>query len=249
MTHGSIQHIPVTTRALSIVIPAHNEELRLEPTVQAYVAHFGSETEFIIVPNGCTDQTLAVAERLRTTLGASITVLNFPEAIGKGGAIIEGFRRASGNVVGFVDADGATTPAEYERLAKMVGSYDVVFGSRWMRGATVYNRSSLLRKAASMVFVVCVKALFRLPYHDTQCGCKLFSRRAIDAILPALTTHDSAIDVELLIRSRAAGMKVHEEPTIWTDNDSSVYTTSKFSFVKTSIRMFRSLIRLRFHAS
>jgi len=231
---------------ISIVIPAHNEALRIAPTLREYARYFKDRIELIVVTNGCSDATYEVVSSLQQTLPSLLTVINVPGAIGKkGDAIIKGFRKAAGSLVGFVDADGATTPEEFDRLCALLGTNDVVFGSRWMSGATVYNRTSPLRKCASKSFVILVKILFGLPYHDTQCGVKIVTRHALNAILPHLSTADSAIDVELLLLARRAGLAVREEPTVWTDNNSSVYSTSLMKFFRTSFSMFRSLLRLR----
>ncbi len=237
---------PRTRPELSIVIPAHNEELRIVPTLQRYAGYFKGRAELVVVPNGCTDKTYEVVSALRGTLPSTLKIINIPDAIGKKGhAIIEGFKQASGARIGFVDADVATTPEEYDRLSAMLGSYDMVFGSRWIKGAKVFHRTSFVRKIASRSFVILVKVLFGLPYHDTQCGVKIFTHDALQRVLPHLSTVDAAIDVELLLAARHVGLSVHEEPTTWTDNDSSVYSTTPFKFYRTSLIMFRSLLRLR----
>jgi len=231
---------------ISIVIPAHNEALRIGQTLHNYANYFGARAELIVVLNGCTDNTLEVVESLKNSLAAPLRVLSFSSSIGKkGGAIIEGFKAATGAKIGFVDADNATTPEEFDRLCGLLGANGMVFGSRWMPGATVYNRTSFLRKLASKSFVILVRVLFGLPFHDTQCGVKLFTRKALHRILPHISTTDSAIDVELLLVARREGLSILEEPTVWTDNDTSVYSTSPFKFYRTSFSMLRSLIRLR----
>ncbi len=230
---------------ISIVIPAHNEALRIAPTLHGYSRYFRDRIELIVVPNGCTDATFDVVSSLDKKLASPMKILNFPAAIGKGGAIIEGFRKAVRPLIGFIDADGATTPQEFDRLCAFLGENDMIFGSRWISGATVYNRTSFLRRLASKSFVTIVKTMFGLPYHDTQCGVKVLTRDALHRILPYLSTTDSAFDVELLLLARQKGLIVREEPTVWTDNDSSVYSTSPMKFYRTSLSMFRSLLRLR----
>lgn len=231
---------------ISIVIPAHNEALRIGRTLHNFANYFGARVELIVVLNGCSDNTLEVVESLEGSLAAPLRILSFRSSIGKkGGALIEGFKAATGTKIGFVDADNATSPEEFDRLCGLLENYGMVFGSRWMAGATVYNRTSFLRKLASKSFVILVRVLFGLPYHDTQCGVKLFTSTALRRILPRLSTTDSAIDVELLLVARREGLSIHEEPTVWTDNDTSVYSTSPLKFYRTSFSMFRSLVRLR----
>ena len=93
---------------LSIIIPAYNEENRIKPTLQAYLDFFkDKDIEIIVIMNGCTDNTLEVVRSLNSP---KINYINIPEAIGKGGAIIEGFKIAKGNLISYVDADNSTKP-------------------------------------------------------------------------------------------------------------------------------------------
>lgn len=233
------------TSLISIVIPAHNESARIVPTMRSYKDYFGVRAEIIVVANGCTDDTADVVRRFIQNERTSIRLIEVVEPIGKGGALRKGFSQADSPIIGFVDADGATTPQEYDRLLSFVGQYDVVFGSRWITGGTVHNRTSFLRKIASWTFVRLTRALFRMPFHDTQCGAKLFKRDVVRSVLPYLTMSNAAIDVELLVVAQKMGFKLHEEPTEWTDQKSSVFTRNPVSFISTSISMLRSLIKLK----
>lgn len=230
---------------ISVVIPAHNEAGRILPTLIAYDQHFGERIELVVVPNGCTDTTAEIVTDFSKRSRANVTCISIAEAVGKGGALLQGLRRAKGDIIGFIDADGATSPGEFERLSKMLQGHDMVFGSRWMQGATVYNRTSPLRKVASVVFVWLVKLLFRLPYHDTQCGIKIFTRRALDAILPECNTQDATLDVELIVRARNKGFRIAEIPTVWTDYEGSAFSSSPKKFFSASLRMATSLLKLR----
>lgn len=230
---------------LTIVIPAHNEEHRIGPTLRDYLAYFNAATtELIVVLNGCTDRTAKVIARVKQRLGANLRVIDIPEAIGKGGAVKAGFLAATGQTVGFVDADGATTAEEFERIVRLIGDADGVIASRWLPGSQVYNRTSPLRKMTSLGFVIIAKMLFRLPYRDTQCGAKAFRRNVINAVAQKLTTRDMTFDVELLVRARAAGFSIREVPTIWTDQTSSTVPSSPIKLARTSWRMLTSLVRL-----
>ncbi len=243
-TRGGSESRSVTSH-VSIVIPAHNESGRILPTLSAYLDYFGRRADIIVVANGCTDDTADIVRRYIQETGAPVTLTEVVEPIGKGGAIRRGFSQAGSPIIGFVDADSATVPREYDRLLSMVGRYDVVFGSRWVHGAVVHNRTSLLRKVASWTFVLITRTLFQMPYHDTQCGAKLFRREVVRAILPHLSMSNAAIDVELLVIARKMGFTLHEEPTEWTDQKSSSFTKSPLSFVSTSVSMLRSLIMLK----
>lgn len=242
---------PPESPRLSIVLPAHNEEHRIAPTLRAYAEHFQGAAELIVVVNGSTDQTAEVVDRIRSAFPEAIRSIVVVEAIGKGGAIQRGWREARGSVLGFVDADGATTPLEFDRLVGRLDGHDGVIASRWMRGATVYHRTSLLRKLASQGFIAVTHLLFRLPYHDTQCGAKLFRRSVVTRLLPHMRNRDMTFDVELLVLARRLGYDVIEVPTVWTDQSSSVLLGTPWRLMRTSFSMLKSLIRLalRFRAA
>ena len=93
---------------LSVVIPAYNEEKRIHRTLDSYAKFFSKKVkdfEIIVVLNNCNDNTLKIVKNFKNK---KIKYLNFKEAIGKGGAILEGFKVAKGDLIGFVDADMAT---------------------------------------------------------------------------------------------------------------------------------------------
>ncbi len=227
---------------LTIVIPAHNEQNRIRPTLESYLSYFGGRAELMVVLNGCTDGTLSVVTAVERKC-PELRVLDFPRPIGKGGAVKEGFLHARGQTVGFVDADGATTPEEFQRLVSALQTADGVIASRWMRGAQVFNRTSWLRRLASRSLVLMTYLLFRLPYADTQCGAKVFRRPVIKTIASSLQLRTMAFDVELLLRARAAGFKVIEVPTIWTDHHTVL--NRPWRFFSTSFGVLSSLLGLR----
>src|SRR3989344_4067768 len=95
----------------SIIIPAYNEEKRIGVTLDDYCSYFSKfpkgEVEIIVVLNGCVDNTLMVVKEYAKKY-AVLRYVDIKEAIRKGGAVIEGFKIAKGDLIGYADADGAT---------------------------------------------------------------------------------------------------------------------------------------------
>ncbi len=209
---------------LSIVIPAHNEAERIRAPLEAYARHFatgyGNSFEIVVVTNNSWDATERVVAEIAQRY-PQIGQVVIPERIGKGGAIIEGFRRAKGAVIGFVDADGSTPPEECDRLMSLVGQWDGVIGSRWVEGAIVPIPQRLLRRVLSRGFNLLIRLLFGFPYRDTQCGAKAFKREALTAVTDDLGITDYAFDVNLLYLLRQRGFVVHEVPICWYDREGS----------------------------
>lgn len=229
-----------------LLIPAYNEEERIEPTLREYAAHFRAHYpgrfELLVVLNGCRDNTLAVVQRVARDF-PEVQVENFPAPIGKGGALIEGLRHAPKvDLIGYVDADGATPPDAFHRLINHTAYADCVIGSRWLAGAVLHQAQPWFRRFTSRCFHAIVQGLFWMDIADTQCPAKIARRTAIEAIHGQLRIADLAFDVNLLYSLTHAGFKVLELPTEWTDKLGSKVTSSLF---RSSAIMFLSTVRLR----
>lgn len=240
---------------ISIIIPAYNEETRIEKTIRAYY-HFFSEKqqsnhldfELVIVLNGCKDNTLVVVEKVRNELNSHIIIINVIEA-GKGLAIKTGFADALHDLIGFVDADMATSPDAFYELAHILLSQnsgaptkkeiDGVIASRYMSGSKITpERPAYKRWGSRLIYEPYVWLLFGLSYHDYQCGAKLFRRNVIEKITPQLTVAQWAFDVELLYLCKKNGFVIKEVPTVWHDQADSKLT------LRGGLRMFSALFRV-----
>ncbi len=231
---------------LLILIPAYNEERRIEPVLRDYARffqqHYSGPFQIVVVLNGCTDNTLDVVQRVAAEFPA-IRALEFKQPIGKGGALIEGFKLASqAELIGYVDADGATPPRSLWALTRRVDEADCVVGSRWLRGSILHQEQTTVRKFFSRAFHLIVEALFLMRIRDTQCPCKLLKRPVVEKIHPTLRIADLAFDVNLLVSVKRAGFKILEVPIEWTDVAGSKVTASLF---RSSLTMFLSVVRLR----
>lgn len=228
---------------LSIIIPACNEERRIKKGLEQYVhcfsEKFRDDFEILVIVNGCTDNTQKVIEEYANKF-PQIWYKVFRDRIGKGGAIIEGFRIARGDIVSFTDADGATSPDELLKLVLALGEDDAVIGSRWLAESNIVVKQTLLRRMTSRVFNLFVRLLFWFPYRDTQCGAKVVRKSALDGILSELVVTNFAFDVELLHRLSKGGFKVKEVPITWKDKGGST-----LSVWRAAPTMFLAVLRLR----
>jgi len=233
-----------TAPSVLLLIPAYNEERRIEPVLRDYATYFEKnypgKFQLIVVLNGCVDNTIGVVRRVAGDHG-QISALEFAERIGKGGALIEGLKLAPlADLVGYVDADGATAPPAFHDLVKKSGEVDCVIGSRWVEGAVLHQAQTSKRQFASRIFHRIVQLLFGMNIRDTQCGAKVMRRHAVEQIHSALRITDMAFDINLLYALKRAGFKILEVPTEWTDK-----VGSKVALGRTSLSMLLSIIRLR----
>ena len=233
-----------TAPSLVLLIPAYNEARRIDPVLSDYASyfqeHYPGKFQIVVVSNGSRDDTVDVVQRVAERFG-NIDLLEFRNPIGKGGALIEGLKRApASELIGYVDADGATPPHAFLALAEACRGVDCVIGSRWMKGARIHHAQPFKRRFASRVFHALVQLLFRLNLLDTQCGAKVMRRDAVAAIHPKLRITDMAFDINLLYSLQQAGFRIIERPTEWTDR-----LGSKVRLFKSSLSMLLSLVRLR----
>src|SRR3989339_133370 len=227
----------LTMSRIELIIPAFNEEKRIGKTLKAYLDFFGEELRCTVVLNGCYDQTKEVVEKLAKQFPERVHLWDLKTTTGKGRAIRYGWRNADADYLGFVDADCATTPPEFAKLITAIKNYDGAIASRFLKGATVHQRQSILRTWLSHGFIMFVRFLFRLPFYDTQCGAKLFTKKAIKNILPKLKEDGMIFDVELLWKLHQAGNKIIEVPTAWTDRPGSNSLGTKKQFLTQALKM------------
>ena len=226
-----------------LLIPAYNEERRIEPVLRSYAEYFrknyNEKFQLVVVLNGCRDNTLAVVDRVRAEY-SEVSFGVFEDPIHKGGALIEGLRMAPlADLIGYVDADGATSPAAFADLVRHAADADCIIGSRWIPGAVLHQMQTSRRQFASRIFHGIVQLFFWMNIKDTQCGAKVIHREAAEKIHSSLCIADMAFDINLLYVLKRAGFSVLEVPTEWTDK-----AGSKVALGRTSLTMLLSVIRL-----
>lgn len=228
---------------LSLIIPARNEEHRLRRCLEAYweafEARYGENFEIIVVTNGCTDNTVAIATEAAHAR-SNLRVHDVPHAAGKGAAVLEGFRQARGDYLLFADADASTSAASLLELAAALNQYDIAIGSRRLPRSVVLQPQSFLRRFCGALFLVAVRLLFGLPYRDTQCGAKAFRRVPALELAALVRELRWAFDVDLLLTARALGLRVVEQPVAWANDGSS-----GLRILPTALEVARSLRRIR----
>lgn len=166
--------------------------------------------------------------------------MSFNKRLGKGRAIIEGFKVANGDVIGFLDADESVAPTHISGMIDALQDADTVIASRRLKESRILIEQPLKRRVASKAFNLLIRCLFGLPFKDTQCGAKFFKRNAILDIINDLETSGFEIDVEILWRLRNKGYNVLEYPITWKHSEGSQLKLSN------SWDMLTSLLKIRF---
>jgi glycosyltransferase involved in cell wall biosynthesis len=239
--------VSAAASSLLLLIPAYNEENRIGPVLNQYAEYFGrhyaGKFGLVVVLNGCRDNTLGVVQEAEKN-HSCITHSEFPAAIGKGGALIEGLKLAPlADLIGYVDADGATPPNAFHDLVKALENPAIscAIASRWLPGAIVHHFQPENRRFASRLFHLFVEMFFQMRILDTQCGAKVMRRQAVETIHDRLSIADLAFDVNLLYSLKQDGFAIQEIPTEWADKSGSKVVFN----LRTSLNMLLSLVRLR----
>ncbi len=229
--------------AVSVVIPAYNEDERLVRHLRrlwpALEQAFGNQHEVIIVDDGSVQPVQAVLEALPQT--GSLRVIRHERNRGKGAALRTGFLAARGQCVLFADADGATPPEDLLRLAQAISlGADFAVGCR-VRGAAAGKVKRLwYRRLGGRLFAVAARWLTGCPVVDTQIGFKALDRDRMRPLVERTTETGYLFDLELLTLAWNMGKQIRAVPVRWTECPGS-----RLSFVRDGVRMVIRLAQLR----
>jgi len=203
---------------LSVIVPAYNEEASIGPCLQALRSHLGRlglAWEIVVVDDGSSDGTAALVVQ-HSAADPRVRLIRGGRA-GKGGAIRRGALEARGAWRFMADADLAMPLDNLDRFLQAVSGVTaphVVIGSREGSGAQRIGEHPM-RHLIGRIFNRWVRLLVLPGRVDTQCGFKLFSAPAAEALFPRLTIDGFAFDVELLVLATRAGFEIHETGIIW----------------------------------
>ncbi|KAG0234499.1 dolichyl-phosphate beta-glucosyltransferase [Actinomortierella wolfii] len=246
-------------RSLTLVIPAYNESERLPIMLKETLEYLKERSsrpslsgkpftyEILIIDDGSKDDTVKVAlEWAQQQKQEDLRVVTFERNRGKGGAVMQGMQYARGEYLLMVDADGATKFSDLDKLELEIQRIEkdglgIAVGSRahLVKTDAVVKRS-FIRNFLMYSFHLIVHILGIRGIADTQCGFKLFSRKAAQAIFPHMHVEGWVFDIEVLMAAQQLGIPIVEVPVAWQEIDGS-----KVSLVRDSIRMALDLLVIR----
>lgn len=229
---------------LSVVIPAFNEEQKIERDIDladAYLKSRGRPYELIVVDDGSADQTAARAESL-TRANPNLRVIRLPRNMGKGAAVRAGMQAARGENALFSDAGTCVPYDNIERgLAVLSQGADAALGSRAIARSRIVKYAPFYRRLGSMGFQFVVEYVMGLKsVADTQCGFKLFTRKAYRDIFSNLVTDGFMFDVEILLYAQWRKLDTRFFPVEWSNDPDT-----RFKPVSGSIRNFKELCKIK----
>ncbi|WP_181685875.1 flippase-like domain-containing protein [Halorhabdus salina] len=211
--------------AVSVVLPAFNEEGTIERTVTETLDRLGEflpagSFEVIVAEDGCDDRTPEIASRLAEE-DDRVRHIHSDERLGRGGALEYAFHRARGDTLVYFDTDLATDMAHLEELVDCIRTdgYDVATGSRWLPDSDADRPKK--RGIPSLGYNTLVRFVLRSELQDHQCGFKAIDRDAFETLADEVEDDHWFWDTELLVRAQRRGFDVTEFPVSWTPKGDS----------------------------
>jgi uncharacterized protein (TIRG00374 family) len=234
--------------AVSVVLPAYNEERTIERTVRTTLDTLerflpADAVEVLVAEDGCTDRTPDIADRLARE-DDRVRHVHSDERLGRGGALERAFGAARGDTLAYFDTDLATDMKHLEELIERVrsGEADVATGSRWMPGEEADRPAK--RGIPSRGYNALVRLFLRSSLRDHQCGFKALSRDAFDRLHEDVEDEHWFWDTELLVRAQRAGLTVAEFPVDWEPKGDT-----KVDLVRDVFGMGSAILRLWWQVS
>jgi dolichyl-phosphate beta-glucosyltransferase len=232
--------------ALSVVIPAYNEESRLPATlssVHSFCSSTGMEFELIVVNDGSKDNTVGIVEEFAKHHNG-IRLISYAVNKGKGHAVKVGALAAQGELVLLDDADGNAPIEEFTRLRDAItDGADVAIGSRAKPESDRVVKALAYRTFIGNTFNRIVQSLLLPGIYDTQCGFKLFTQRAAHDVFSVSMVNGYAFDVEVLYIAKLHQYKIAEVSVDWHN-----VPGSKVNVVLDSIKMFCEVLNIKFRS-
>ena len=228
--------------SVDIALPVCNEENVLANSVATLrdflVTHLFCPWQVVVIDNGSTDRTSAIAEALSQQY-PDVSYVHL-EQKGRGRALRKAWLESNADVVSYMDVDLSTKLDAFVELIHAIDEgYDIAIGSRLMSGSRV--RRSLKRELLSRGYNLLIKAMFSPTFCDAQCGFKALKRDVAQELIPFVQDQAWFFDTELLLLAERKGYRIKEVPVEWVeDADTRVHV------MKTAFEDIKGLLRLRF---
>jgi dolichyl-phosphate beta-glucosyltransferase len=230
----------------SIVIPAYNEKARIGQTLELVLECVHSHNwnaEVLVVNDGSRDNTAAIIQEFAAK-DPIVRLINNPTNRGKGYSVRTGMLQAVGEIVMFTDADLSSPMEEAELLfAAIREGADIAIGSRWLEVKRQTLRQPLYRRFFGRCFNAVTRMVMALPFADTQCGFKAFTREAAQTVFQLQRIERWGFDPEILFIAIKRGYTVREVAVTWGHDE-----RSRISYLRDGLKMLEELVFVRWNA-
>jgi len=230
----------------SIVIPAFNEAARIANALESVVGCIRQRewfAEVVVVDDGSRDQTAQIVREFAAK-APEVRLLQNAGNRGKGYSVQNGILHSVGEVVMFTDADLSAPIEEAEGLfAAIADGADIAIGSRWLERTRQTIRQPLYRQFFGRCFNAVTRAVMGLPFADTQCGFKAFTRAAAQTVFQLQTIERWGFDPEILFIATKRHLRIVEVPVTWGHDE-----RSRMSYLRDGVHMLQEMVIIRWNA-
>lgn len=231
---------------LSLIIPAYNEEKKIEKDIRQAFKYFKKKKiagEVIVSTDGVTDNTNKIVQGLKEEF-PNLYLLAKKKKIGKGAAIKRAVAKAYGRDIMFADA-GLCVPFKFidAGIKKLAEGYDLALGSREGRLAIIKKEQPLYRKIGSRAFGFLIRHSVGIPYYikDTQCGFKIYKHRVAKKLFKDLKTTGMMFDLEHILRAKKYKFKIAVFPVEWSNDPDT-----KFNPISGGLAVIKEIYNIKF---
>ncbi len=230
--------------SVSLIFPAYNEIKRIAQTIgeaKRYFEQRQQPCEIIVSADGDDGTRELVAQMARAD--PSLRVMGSIERRGKGQGIRQAVRIATGEIIGFADADNKTPIEEFDKVEPLLRQgCDLVIGARALRDSKIERAQPMFRRLGSKGFSLFMHAVVGLPgIVDTQCGFKFFQRPVALDLFERQKIDGYMFDVEILYLAQKAGYRIEQVPIRWRDDGDS-----RLVLLGGNVRNVIDIFRIRF---
>jgi glycosyltransferase involved in cell wall biosynthesis len=237
---------PASEFTVDLVIPVLNEAHVLEKSVMTVreflAANLPHHWRVVVVDNGSTDGTDRVAASLVDRFD-DVAFMHLTER-GRGRALRHAWTTSDADVVSYTDVDLSTELAALPRLVNgiLFEGYEVGTGSRLLSDSTTTR--SAQREFISRTYNLMVRTVLRTTFSDAQCGFKVVSRKAVNAVIPHVKDESWFFDTELLTLAEKWGYRIMDLAVRWDEDDDS-----RVKIVRTAWDDIKGILRVRWYLS
>ena len=222
---------------LSIILPAYNEELVIESTIEKIIEYLKNRYfsyELIVVNDGSVDQTGKIVKSLNLPV---LRLIEHEKNLGKGAAVKSGMLMAKGENLLFLDADYSTTIDNLAIFLSILkeNQADIVIASRALKNSQINIHQCKIKENIGKIGNKLIKQFLLKGIEDTQCGFKLFNRRCLE-LFKKQKINGWGFDFEILYLAQKLGYKICQAPVVWSCQPDSKVTV--LSYFKTLGELF-----------
>jgi len=226
---------------ISVVIPAYNEEKRIEESlrkISGFLSKKSEDYEIIVVNDGSTDKTSGIVKKFDNK---KVRLIENKSNNGKGYSVKKGVIAAKYSLVLYSDCDLATPIESLDKFVEYINQgYDIIIGSRNLKKSKIIVHQPIYRQLMGKIFPLLVDIIALTGFKDTQCGFKLYKTKAAKNIVEKQRTNGFSFDVEMLLVAKKMHYKIKEVPITWISKGES-----KVDIIKDPIKMLVDLIRIK----